>query len=111
VNAGRVEGGERPPHTVRVGSFWMDRFEVTQAEYEKLGFPNPSRIKGADLAMEMMTWAKAALFANARSRAEDLEPCSGGPALRRRGGRQRRRCPGPHRPHPHSEPEQELLSL
>jgi formylglycine-generating enzyme required for sulfatase activity len=75
MGSGRGKEDERPAHTVRLASYWMDRFEVTQAEYEKLGFPNPSRFKGAELPVEMMTWTKAALFANARSRAEGLEPC------------------------------------
>ncbi len=72
---GRGKGDEAPVHAVRVDAFWMDRREVTQAEYEKLGFPNPSKFKGADLPVEMMTWTKAVLFANARSRADNLEPC------------------------------------
>jgi hypothetical protein len=75
MGSGRGREDERPIHTVRLAAFYMDRFEVTQAEYEKLGFPNPSRFKGPDLPVEMMTWTKAALFANARSRADGLEPC------------------------------------
>ena len=47
---------ERPSHNVRVDSFLLDRHEVTQAEYEKLGqieaFPNPSHFKGPDLPVE-----------------------------------------------------------
>jgi acetoin utilization deacetylase AcuC-like enzyme/formylglycine-generating enzyme required for sulfatase activity len=66
---------ETPVHLIHLDAFWMDRHEVTQAEYEKLGFSNPSRFKGLDLPMEMMTWTKAAMFANARSKAEGLKPC------------------------------------
>ncbi len=75
MGSSRGKEDEAPVHAVRVDAFWMDRREVTQAEYEKLGFPNPSRFKGPDLPVEMMTWTKAALFANARSRADGLEPC------------------------------------
>jgi formylglycine-generating enzyme required for sulfatase activity len=57
----------------------MDKYEVTQKEYEKLGqreaFPNPSHFKGDDLPVEMVTWPQAALFCNARSRLEGLHLC------------------------------------
>jgi formylglycine-generating enzyme required for sulfatase activity len=72
---------ERPVHQVQVGIFLMDRYEVTQAEYEKLGradnppFANPSRFKGPDLPVEQVTWPQAARFCNARSRLEGLRPC------------------------------------
>jgi formylglycine-generating enzyme required for sulfatase activity len=70
---------EKPVHKVWINSFLMDRHEVTQAEYEKLGkieaFPNPSHFQGADLPVEQVTWPQAARFCNARSRLEGLQPC------------------------------------
>jgi formylglycine-generating enzyme required for sulfatase activity len=70
---------EAPPHTVWVDAFLMDCYEVSQAEYEKLGaieaFPNPSHFKGVDLPVEQVTWPQAARFCNARSRLEGLKPC------------------------------------
>jgi formylglycine-generating enzyme required for sulfatase activity len=72
---------EKPSHKVHVDAFLMDKFEVTQAEYERLGknenlpFANPSHFKGADLPVEQVTWSQAARFCNARSRAEGLKPC------------------------------------
>jgi formylglycine-generating enzyme required for sulfatase activity len=74
---GREE--ERPVHTVWVDAFLMDKYEVTQAEYEKLGrekaVPNPSHFKGPDLPVEQVTWPQAARFCNLRSQAEGLETC------------------------------------
>jgi formylglycine-generating enzyme required for sulfatase activity len=74
---GRSEEG--PVHKVWVDSFLMDRHEVTQAEYEKLGkreaFSNPSHFAGPDLPVEQVTWPQAARFCNARSRLEGLQPC------------------------------------
>jgi formylglycine-generating enzyme required for sulfatase activity len=71
--------GEGPVHRVTLDSFLMDRHEVTQAEYEKLGkieaFPNPSHFQGPDLPVEQVTWPQAARFCNARSRVEGLKPC------------------------------------
>jgi formylglycine-generating enzyme required for sulfatase activity len=86
IPAGSFEMGSRhgrqdeaPPHTVSIDSFLMDRHEVTQAEYEKLGqieaFANPSHFKGPDLPVEQVTWPQAARFCNARSRLEGLQPC------------------------------------
>jgi sulfatase modifying factor 1 len=76
---GSRQGGEEPVHRVALDSFLMDRHEVTQAEYEKLGkieaFPNPSHFQGPDLPVEQVTWPQAARFCNARSRLEGLKPC------------------------------------
>jgi formylglycine-generating enzyme required for sulfatase activity len=70
---------EGPVHKVGIDSFLMDKLEVTQAEYEKLGqleaFPNPSHFRGPDLPVEQVTWPQAARFCNARSRFEGLQPC------------------------------------
>jgi acetoin utilization deacetylase AcuC-like enzyme/formylglycine-generating enzyme required for sulfatase activity len=82
VPAGSFEMGsrsgrddERPAHPVRLDAFLMDRFEVTQALFDRLKVPNPSKFKGPTLPVEMIPWTKAALFCNIRSRAEGLEPC------------------------------------
>jgi formylglycine-generating enzyme required for sulfatase activity len=70
---------ERPVHKLWIDSFLMDKYEVTQTEFEKLGkletFPNPSHFKGPDLPVEMVNWPQAALFCNARSKLEGLQPC------------------------------------
>jgi formylglycine-generating enzyme required for sulfatase activity len=70
---------ERPVHKVWIDSFLMDQHEVTQAEFEKLGrietFPNPSHFKGPDLPVEQVNLQMAALFCNARSKLEGLQPC------------------------------------
>jgi formylglycine-generating enzyme required for sulfatase activity len=66
---------EKTVHTVSVAAFWMDRYEVTQAEYDRRDLPNPSHFKGANLPVEQVTWRQAALYCNARSEAERLQPC------------------------------------
>jgi formylglycine-generating enzyme required for sulfatase activity len=70
---------EKPVHQVWVDSFLIDRHEITQAEFEKLGkidaFPNPSHFQGPDLPVEQVTWPQAARFCNTRSRLEGLKPC------------------------------------
>jgi formylglycine-generating enzyme required for sulfatase activity len=70
---------ERPVHKVWIDSFLMDQHEVSQAEFEKLGqieaFPNPSHFKGPDLPVEQVNLQMAALFCNARSKLEGLQPC------------------------------------
>jgi formylglycine-generating enzyme required for sulfatase activity len=86
VPAGSFEMGSRhgredeaPAHKVTLDSFLMDRTEVTQAVYKKIGakeaLPNPSHFEGNDLPVEQITWPQAARFCNARSRDEHLQPC------------------------------------
>jgi len=75
MGSARGKDEERPPHPVHLDAFLMDRTEVTQEQYEKFKLSNPSRLKGPSLPVEMMTWTKAALFCNIRSKAEGLEAC------------------------------------
>jgi acetoin utilization deacetylase AcuC-like enzyme/formylglycine-generating enzyme required for sulfatase activity len=72
---GGGEGDESPVHKVWVDAFLIDRYEVTQEEYGKLIRGNPSHFKGDRNPVEQMSWSHAALYCNARSRAEGLEPC------------------------------------
>lgn len=66
---------EKPPHRVWVHAFSIDRTEVTQEQFGKLVLGNPSHFKGAQRPMEETSWARAAIYCNARSRAEGLQPC------------------------------------
>jgi formylglycine-generating enzyme required for sulfatase activity len=69
------EDNEKPVHRVTLDAFLMDRYPVTQEQYEKLGLPNPAHFKGPAQPVEMISWTQAAAYCNARSRAEGLEPC------------------------------------
>jgi len=82
IPAGRFEMGSRtgqadeaPVHEVAIDAFWMDRTEITQAQYGKLVLGNPSHFKGPNRPVEQISWADAALFCNKRSRAEGFQPC------------------------------------
>jgi formylglycine-generating enzyme required for sulfatase activity len=66
---------EGPAHRVSVDAFLMDKYEVTQAEFERLGLPCPSHFKGPTLPAEQVTWAQAAFYCNTRSKDEGLQPC------------------------------------
>jgi formylglycine-generating enzyme required for sulfatase activity len=67
--------GEAPIHTVTLDAFYMDRTEITQQRYGELIRGNPSHFKGSKLPIEQMSWPAAAIYCNARSKAEGLEPC------------------------------------
>ena len=71
----RGKADESPVHKVWVDAFLMDRYEVTQEQYGELVLGNPSHFKGPKSPVEQMSWADAARYCNARSRAEGLEPC------------------------------------
>jgi formylglycine-generating enzyme required for sulfatase activity len=49
-------GSGRPQHSVKVSSFYMGRYPVTQAQFEAVMGKNPSRFKGADLPVENVSW-------------------------------------------------------
>lgn len=64
-----------PPHEVTVSPFYMDRFEVTQALYERIMGKNPARRKGEQNPVERVRWTDTLKFCNARSAEEGLTPC------------------------------------
>jgi formylglycine-generating enzyme required for sulfatase activity len=75
MGSDRGQADEAPVHRVCVDAFLMDRCEVTQAQYAEHVLGNPSHFKGPTLPIEQVSWADAALYCNARSKAEGLEPC------------------------------------
>jgi formylglycine-generating enzyme required for sulfatase activity len=82
VPAGRFQMGsaagepdEAPPHEVRIDAFYMDRTEVTQAQYNRLVPVDPAHFRGAERPVEQVSWADAARYCNLRSRDEGLVPC------------------------------------
>ena len=57
------DADEKPVHTVAISrEFWLGKYEVTQAEYEKLTGGNPSRFEGARNPVETVPWQAAADF-------------------------------------------------
>jgi len=65
---------DEPPHRVFVSSFYIDRTQVTQEEYERRMGKNPSFWRDKACPVEQTRWANAAAYCNARSRAEGLRP-------------------------------------
>ena len=53
------DGDERPVHEVCVDGFWMGKYEVTQAEWQRVMGNNPSRFKGARNPVEHVSWNDA----------------------------------------------------
>ena len=43
-------------------AYWLGKYEVTQAQYEAIMGTNPSKFKGADLPVEMVSWSDAKEF-------------------------------------------------
>jgi tetratricopeptide (TPR) repeat protein len=54
---------EKPVHQVTVSAFWMDKHEVTQAEYERVMGTNPSGFNGCpNCPVEKVSWNDAVDF-------------------------------------------------
>jgi formylglycine-generating enzyme required for sulfatase activity len=72
---GDGESDERPTHQVNLSSFYMSKYEVTQAEYEAVMGSNPSYFSGANKPVEKVTWYNAVAYCNLLSQQEGLEAC------------------------------------
>ena len=58
------DSDEKPVHTVTVSGFFMDKTEVTQAEYRKVMGKNPSNFSGCDdCPVEQVSWYGANEYA------------------------------------------------
>ncbi|BFM38213.1 bifunctional serine/threonine-protein kinase/formylglycine-generating enzyme family protein [Synechocystis sp. LKSZ1] len=53
---------ERPQHRVRVPSFWIGKYAVTQVQWETIMRSNPSYFKGPNRPVECMSWNKCKEF-------------------------------------------------
>ena len=53
---------EKPMHRVCVDEFWMGKYEVTQAQWQKVMGNNPSNFKGANNPVEKVSWDDAQEF-------------------------------------------------
>lgn len=69
---------EGPQHEVRVSSFYMGKYEVTQAQWQAVASlpkvrmdlkPNPAYFKGEDLPVEQVSWEDAVEFCARLSKA------------------------------------------
>ena len=66
----------RPVREVRLDSFQLSVYEITQAQYEKVMGNNPSLMKGDDSRpVDQVSWFDAAAFCNKLSELAGLMPC------------------------------------
>jgi formylglycine-generating enzyme required for sulfatase activity len=57
------EADESPPHTLLMHGFYMDKYEVTRVEYERVMGTNPSTAKGCEeCPVDNVTWDEAQEF-------------------------------------------------
>jgi len=72
---GDKDEADATPHEVAVSPFYIDKYLVTQEQYQAVMGDNPSRWKGARNPVEQVRWSDAVRFCNARSRREGLQLC------------------------------------
>jgi formylglycine-generating enzyme required for sulfatase activity len=53
---------ERPMHSVTLVSFWIGKYQVTQAQWEAIMCNNPSYFKGDSLPVDYVSWDDAQEF-------------------------------------------------
>jgi formylglycine-generating enzyme len=58
-----------------IPDFYIGKYEVTQKEWIEVMENNPSRFKGDDLPVEMVSWYDCIEYCNKRSMKEGLQPC------------------------------------
>jgi formylglycine-generating enzyme len=73
----KVEGGTFSNGTsdVTVSTFYLDKYEVTQTDYEALTGETPSWTDVSDGPVEIVSWLKAIGYCNLRSISEGFTPC------------------------------------
>ena len=59
---------------VMISSFYIGKHEVTQKEWTEVVGSNPSKFKGDNLPVEMVTWYESVDYCNKRSIMEHLKP-------------------------------------
>ncbi|MCB5261971.1 MAG: formylglycine-generating enzyme family protein [Candidatus Cloacimonetes bacterium] len=73
-----VEGGtfHNGTSNVTVSSFYLDKYELTQAEYQAVMGTNPAYFSGnPNNPVELVSWFNAIEYCNRRSLQEGLTPC------------------------------------
>lgn len=64
ISAGEFKMGSKAaedetPHTVHLSAYFIDKYEVTQEQFEKVMGSNPSDFHGKNLPVEQVTWYEA----------------------------------------------------
>jgi len=65
---------EKPAHQVKLDSFYIYKYEVTQKLYKKVTKENPSHFKGENRPVEEVSWYDAVKFCNKLSKMYGLTP-------------------------------------
>lgn len=69
------DNDEMPIHTVTINSFYIGKYEVTQAEYEEVMGYNPSYFDGGNKPIDIVSWYDALIYCNKKSILQGLVPC------------------------------------
>ena len=71
-----ADNDEKPAHQVTISeSFYMGKYEVTQAQWKAVMGENPSRFKGDDRPVENVSWEDAQQFIRKINAIEGKEAC------------------------------------
>ena len=62
IGSDNGEKDEQPKHKVLVDAFSIEKYEVTQVQFEKVMGTTPSEFKGTAFPVENVTWQEAKLY-------------------------------------------------
>ncbi len=69
---------EKPTHQVKLSSFYIGKYEVTQEQWQDVMNYNPSVFRGESLPVEAISWYDCIEFCNKLSLQKRLMPCYSG---------------------------------
>jgi formylglycine-generating enzyme required for sulfatase activity len=72
---GDADEVDAPPHRVSVSPFYIDKYLVTQEQFQQAMGTNPSRWKSEKNPVEQIRWSDAVTYCNRRSERDGLQPC------------------------------------
>ena len=70
----RQRNEDEAQHDVTIKAFYVDPYEVKQADYAAVMGVNPSHFNGSNLPVENVTWYDAVAYCNKLSESRDLTP-------------------------------------
>jgi len=74
MGSNKGKGQEKPAHPVTLSSFYINKYQVTQLEFQSVMGFSPSIFRGENNPVESLTWFDAVMYCNNLSNKEGISP-------------------------------------